>query len=997
MRLNFPVLPLLASLPGPSRAIFYAVFTLSGFSGLIYQSIWTHYLKLFLGHAAYAQTLVLVIFMGGMALGSWLCGQWSGRWRNLLLGYAAVEGAVGLCALLFPDGFVLLTDWFFSRASPAIGTPEGVTLAKWSLAALLILPQSVLLGMSFPLMSAGIIRRFPERSGQTIAILYFVNSLGGALGVLVSGFVLIKSIGLPGTVMTAGLINLGLAALVWQLCRDQVDPPPPADKPAAHDGPGLLPALLAVSLLTGLSSFAYEIGWIRMLSLVLGSSTHAFELMLSTFITGLALGALWVSRRIDRFPMPQTALGWIQIAMGLLALATLPLYGLSFGLMEWLVGALPRSDSGYLWFNAASHAIAAAVMLPATFCAGMTLPLITHALIRAGAGERSIGFVYGANTLGAIAGALLAVHVGLPLLGLKGLIVVGGAIDLGLGLYLLWRWQRPRLAPRALGALGLALLLAAVFSLTGLDLKKMAAGVFRGGQSSNQLKEVDFYQDGKTASVAVTRNTDEVLSLRTNGKADASINLKPGAYALDETTMTLIGALPLLLKPDVKRVANIGLGSGITSHTLLASPLVQRVDSIEIEPAMREGAKRFMQRNHRVFDDPRSRIVIEDAKTYFSTYNRRYDLIVSEPSNPWVSGVAGLFSVEFYRLLKNYLSEQGLFVQWLQLYEIDIERVASVLKALDQNFSDYAVYATNFGDAVIIATPKGRVPPLPLTLPELPLLLADLKRVDINTPQDLALRRLGGKVLFSPWLERLSAPANSDYQPYLDQMASRDRFMQLNSTELVNLSMTPLPLIEMLEQSQPWAGTEVTPAPHWQRPHPVFAATVLRDVLLQRPLSRPAQMPVSEWRTALTAANQIVEACRAPPGGDAVYALLNFAFEAIGYLRPAEVAAMLQALESFPCVTALSAPQRVWLTLMAAVGQRDGAAMAQAVAVLRSTGQLSTPARLRYALAAGMLGHLAVGRAPQARQLWQDLAPQVFGTAAVPLMFKLLQAQSGVE
>ena len=372
-----------------SRGAFYVVFTLSGFSGLIYQSIWTHYLKLFLGHAAYAQTLVLVIFMGGMALGSWLCGRWSGRWRNLLLGYAAVEGIVGLFALLFPSVFVVVMDWFFSIASPAIGNHQGVTLAKWSLAALLILPQSVLLGMSFPLMSAGIIRRFPQGSGKTIATLYFVNSLGGAIGVLASGFVLIKWIGLPGTVMVAGVINLALAATVWHFCRDQRESVPVSATAPRQDATFILPVLLTVAMLTGLSSFAYEIGWIRMLSLVLGSSTHAFELMLSTFIMGLALGALWVSRRIDGFPQPRAALGWIQIAMGLLALATLPLYGQSFGVMQWLVANLPQTDAGYLWFNAASHVIASVIMLPATFCAGMTLPLITHILIKSGAGERS--------------------------------------------------------------------------------------------------------------------------------------------------------------------------------------------------------------------------------------------------------------------------------------------------------------------------------------------------------------------------------------------------------------------------------------------------------------------------------------------------------------------------------------------------------------------------------------------------------------------------------
>jgi hypothetical protein len=174
--------------------------------------------------------------------------------------------------------------------------------------------------------------------------------------------------------------------------------------------------MLGVAALTGAASFIYEIGWIRMLSLVLGSSTHAFELMLSAFILGLAFGGLWIKRRIDDIAAPEKFLGVVQVAMGLLALATLVVYGRTFELMQWLFGVLARNDSGYAMFNLGSHLIALVVMFPAAFCAGMTLPLITHALLQRGAGERAIGAVYAANTVGAIVGVFAAVHVGLPAL-----------------------------------------------------------------------------------------------------------------------------------------------------------------------------------------------------------------------------------------------------------------------------------------------------------------------------------------------------------------------------------------------------------------------------------------------------------------------------------------------------------------------------------------------------------------------------------------------------
>ena len=174
-----------------------------------------------------------------------------------------------------------------------------------------------------------------------------------------------------------------------------------------------------------------------MLSLVLGSTTHSFELMLSAFITGLAFGGLWIKRRIDNIQDPVAFSGSVQLLMGIVAIMTLPIYFLSFDWMQALMGAVSRSDSGFVAFSVGSHLIALAVMLPATFLAGMTLPLFTHVLLCKGAGEKAIGRVYAANTLGAIVGVLFAIHIGLPLLGLKSLIAFGASLDIVLGLFLL--------------------------------------------------------------------------------------------------------------------------------------------------------------------------------------------------------------------------------------------------------------------------------------------------------------------------------------------------------------------------------------------------------------------------------------------------------------------------------------------------------------------------------------------------------------------------------
>jgi len=206
------------------QILFFLIFAISGFSALIYESIWTHYLKLFLGHAAYAQTLVLAIYMGGLAGGAWIAGKYSTRWTNLLLGYALVEGLIGFFALIFHSLYEGAVSVSYDQVIPALGSVSLVLIYKWTLAAVLILPQSLLLGMTFPLMTAGFIRRFPESPGFSLSYLYFTNSLGAAIGVLASGFFLIQWVGLPGTILTAGLINILVAGLVWLLVRSRVVP-----------------------------------------------------------------------------------------------------------------------------------------------------------------------------------------------------------------------------------------------------------------------------------------------------------------------------------------------------------------------------------------------------------------------------------------------------------------------------------------------------------------------------------------------------------------------------------------------------------------------------------------------------------------------------------------------------------------------------------------------------------------------------------------------------
>ena len=945
------------------------VFMASGFSGLIYESIWAHYLKLFLGHAAYAQTLVLAIFMGGMALGAWAASRISPRLPNLLLAYAVVEALIGLASLAFHDVFVGTTGFAFERVIPALGSPGAVYAFKWTFAAALILPQSVLLGMTFPLMTGGVLRVVPQRSGYAIAMLYFTNSLGAAIGVLASGFHLVPEIGLPGALAAAAVINLAAAAGAALLPRRA--PALPAQAPQEARTP-LSPRarlLLLVAALTGLSSFMYEIGWIRMLALVLGSSTHAFELMLSAFILGLAFGGLWVRRRIDAAQDTLRLLGIVQLAMGIAALATLPVYGATFHGMQWLMQTLRPTPSGYAAFSVASHALALSVMLPAAFCAGMTLPLITASLLRLGVGERAIGQTYAVNTAGAILGVLLAVHFGLPVLGVKGLIIAAAAIDLALGALLLGmvpgRWRRVSLAT-AVSVSAAAVLVAALG--VRLDLHDMSSGVYRHGLLlDHKTSNVVFYEDGKTATVSVTRGED-VLSIRTNGKPDAALTIGKAPHPLgDEATMVLAAALPLLLQPQARDVANIGFGSGLTTHILLASPNIERVDTVEIEPEMVRGAALFKPLNARAYDDARSRIHYEDAKTFFASHGGQYDVIVSEPSNPWVSGVAGLFSTEFYADLRRYLREGGLLVQWIQLYEFSPQLLATVIEALRPHFSDYVLWMANDGDLIIVAANGGRVPELDARALGFPRLAEALKPFGIDSLHDVAMRRVGGKQAIGPYFAAYGMPANSDYFPFLDAGAPLARFMQSTAVEILELPEAPLPVLRLLDRPGTFYGdpTRLAPAGDPKRAMArvgaAHRAAVTEAFLVRHERARLGSVSPN-YAAALALVRTTLIDCHVEAPPEAVRNALYWTVSSSAQLSGKPAKALADRLAGARCARRLPDVDQALLRLYAAVLNAQSQEMgALAQALLDSEAKLS-PDMHAYVVAAAMTSSILSGQ-----------------------------------
>lgn len=964
--------------PSTLRLWLLALFVASGFAALIYQSIWTHYLGLVLGHAAYAQTLVLVMFMGGMALGSWLVSHHTLRLRRLVAAYAVVEAVIGVLGALFHPVFVAFTAFSQDHALPALQPLGLADTWQWASAALLVAPQTVLMGATFPLIAGGVLRAFPAAATTgALGGLYFTNGIGAAAGALVATFVLLPVVGMRGALLAAALLNLLLAAATWSISGrlGEAERAPPADAgppdPGTDQGAAvgrLRRTLLAATFCSSAASFGYEIGWVRLLNQALGTTLHGFELMLAAFVAGLALGGLWVQRRGHRIADSVRYAGYVQVAMGVAALFSVPLLAGSYAWVGWWMEALARSGPGYTLFSLATAFTALVIMVPAAFFAGMTLPLFTASLLRAGAGERAVGEVYAANTLGAIVGVGLFVHLVVPRLGVSLGLLLAGGVDVAVGLVLLRRLSPGRWhGGPAWAALASLAVLAGVLRWGLPDPRVQAQGVYASGHHPESLGVLNFYRDGSTATISV-RTQGNASVIATNGKPDAGLSLPGRPPSPDESTMLIAGALPLAAHPSPRRVGVIGWGSGLSTHTVLGSPVPERVDSIEIEPAMWEGAKAFLPRNARAYQDPRSQVHFDDARKFMATWGSRFDVLISEPSNPWVSGVSSLFTREFYALARRHLEPEGVLLQWIQIYEMSDRLLAEMVAALLAEFPASEAYQSNNGDLVLLAR-RSAGPPLsglPWAAPEL---AAELRRVNLASPADLQARRLAGPRVLAEFVRQMGVVPHSDFWPTVALAAPEHRFRGSAAALLSRLAISGVPALNVLDCRQPVPADERV----FQEPvRDLMGALRQVGQLLAPAVAEGRRSPLLLSQSPSLVAS--LDAVQAQRGGLVPYSEV----QTLGYLQDLADASL----------ASLDAPtlQQVWhrerwlaapwqpgaavqaqLRLYAALARQQWVAAHEAAADL--LGQAQTPLPPAVADATIVLGQLAAGASGDAARI----------------------------
>ena len=698
------------------RIVVYILFALSGFAGLIYEGSWARYLKLFLGHSSYGQVLTLCIYMGGLAIGSFVAGKMVEKVKRPLLGYAAVELVIGIGGVVYHPLYNLLTEYFFDSEWIASLGFTGAEIAKVVLATGSTLPIAIAVGMTFPFIAAGLMRK----SGAEVSLpmLYFTNSLGSAIGILVTSYTLIPVLGNHFTLCVAASINFLLALIFGfigfstspnyeddEVLRDgesgQKSEPLNEDYVKEHKLPMPPKTMwLWIAAITGLTSFVYEIVWIRLLSLLMGSSSHSFDQMLSAFILGLAIGSAVSGKLLKKDSL--VVLSMAQILMAFFALCTLYFHKPFWGMMNEANQIFNLTDDGYFCWSLFKYALSVLWMVPTSFFAGMTLPLITVILTRAFKSEAPIGKVYGWNTVGSIVGSAGGGLLLLPLLQLKGALVLAAVLDFVIGFLLLVKYRKRFRYSVPFYVICILMILPSF--IVDFDPRLITSGVFRSYKNLYSEDEVTVH-DGKTATISFHKSKVHYY-IKTNGKPDASLRLdRSHPIESDELTQAATAFMPMAVKTEPYDAAMVGFGSGMGAHYLLSDPLLRDFDCIEIEEEMMNLAKGFYPWNARGYDDPRIHIYIDDAQTFFLTNRRQYDLIISVPSNPWVSGVASLFSHEFYTRMRRYMKPGGLWVQWIQTYEFNDQLFLNILKALDVAFPYVSLYkAADEPDIIIIAS-----------------------------------------------------------------------------------------------------------------------------------------------------------------------------------------------------------------------------------------------------------------------------------------------------
>jgi len=774
-------------------------FVLSGATGLIYEVLWARMLGLVFGATTLAVSTVLAAFMGGLALGSALAGKFAQRIRKPLSVYGLMEILIAVYALLVP----LLFRWIdhvyaliWQQLQPGYFS---FSLWRFLLSSVVLLVPTTLMGATLPVLAAALVRS-SGRDSNSVTRLYACNLAGAILGTIAAGFVLLPSLGVRLTIVVAAALNIFVGVIAIFLQRraqshDVVEKVDVEESVAAIEGGGFW---FFAALVSGFVTIGTQVSWTRVLTMIIGSSTYAFSIVVALFLIGLAIGA-WIVARKDRSHKLRTTILVVEVLTALSLLQSLfvlnkiPALLITFGLRLQIA-----SWAGLLALQIFSATML--ILVPAVLM-GMVMPLVlvwassegTKAVAR-------VGRSYAINTVGAIAGAFLTGFILIPKASTRFTLLFAATCCLlvaGVAYRPVSGSGDPALK-RGL-AIGLAFVFGVVLFVGAprMNLADLSIGAYDslvrviaqtrevvkedGPTSGSNVHELLMYDEGPTATVSVRRDQDTV-SMAINGRTNASDSV------YDMPTQVMLGQLPLLIAPKIDNGLIIGYATGVTVGAMLQSP-IQSVTCVELEPGTIAGSEYFNHINNRPLDDPRTKLIIDDARTFLRVTPNRYDIIVSEPSHPWVPGVANLFTQEFFELGRARLNDDGIWVQWVQIYQLSTESLRSVLATYHKVFPHVLVFRVgglNTGkDLLLIGSNR------PLNLDRLSerftdqRIAAELARVELKSEADVRGWFVCDESKLGPAVA--GAKINTDDNMHIEMTVPREAFRPLmqNNAEWV--------------------------------------------------------------------------------------------------------------------------------------------------------------------------------------------------------------------
>ncbi len=684
------------------QRLLFMFFFASGFASLVFEIIWERWLVAVFGSTSHALGTLLTAFMFGLALGAWLGSKVVKKYENTFFLYGVIELCIGIFALIAPSIFLALPTIYAPWYELCEGHPYIFNIGRFFVAFVVLAFPTVLMGMTLPLLG-DFVSKYKGAVKAKLGALYAVNTIGACAGAFLAGFVLLPALGLSKTNTTFALIDIAVGIIVIitsQLVKTDFEAVEEEDEDVLLAASAPLTKVRPIWIIASLSGFvsmALQISWTRAYVIVLGSSTYSFSLVLTSFLLGLGLGSAFSSALVSR---QVNAIKWIVATqLGLCitaAVATGFLDYLPTLLFERSRESIGSVNEMYLY---QFGMVAILVCIP-MILQGMLFPLLISCLANdKESGGETLGKVYAANTVGSIVGSFTTGFFLLPALGLENTLRLVLALSLFSALAFAWVSIDNKVKLSKAIYIGVPIAVVLIIFAPQIDRAELTRGMFRtywARELFNKKKfakdkpKIVYDRDGSNATITV-EHRGKLVTLKANGKPEAS----SGA---DMATQILVGLAPFLVRSTEEKmgdevVAMIGYGSGVTAGAALQWPL-KEMHVAEIEPAMFEAARFFDEVNHKPHEDKRMFIYPADGRNFLQLSQRKYDIIVSEPSNPWIAGVASLFTTEHFKMVKSRLKKGGVFAQWVQLYEISPDNVRDIIATFSDVFPNAVAFSS---------------------------------------------------------------------------------------------------------------------------------------------------------------------------------------------------------------------------------------------------------------------------------------------------------------